>query len=279
MNKNIILPLVSKIIKPLGFIKLVDISPRIIYDGNLNCDYAVAEAARVSYSSGTKKVNNDESLINYLYSNEHTTPFEMITFKFHIKAPIFVVRQWQRHRMSTYNEISGRYSIIEETFWYPEQLRKQSIINNQGSCGFIDKQKSDQLINHWKKHLQNSYKLYNHSINSGVSRELARTILPLNTYTEFYWKIDLHNLLRFIKLRNDNHAQEEIRAYASALNEIIKIYCPISVKAFENYSKNSIKLSAEEIEIIRGSKKEISSKSGNADFKKKLELLLINLKK
>jgi thymidylate synthase (FAD) len=269
-----VLPLISRVVNTSGFIKLVDVSPRVIpqeFIDNIKCDYAVAEAARVSYSAGTKKVSDDRSLINYLYSNEHTTPFEMVTFKFHIRAPIFVVRQWQRHRASTYNEISGRYSIIEESFWTPDKLRKQCLINHQGSHLFLQEAVSNNLIINWNKHIESSYRLYRHSINLGVSRELARTILPLSTYTEFYWKIDLHNLLRFIKLRSDSHAQEEIRVYSDKIKEIVKEYCPVSIEAFDN-SINSITFNNEEIEIIKGKQpvESIKSKSGKKNFEFKI---------
>jgi thymidylate synthase (FAD) len=273
-----ILPLLTRIIKPSGFVKLIDISPRVIPNEfeNIKCDYAVAQAARVSYSAGTKKVSDDRSLIHYLYSNEHTTPFEMVTFKFHVKAPIFVVRQWQRHRASTYNEISGRYSLMESDHWYPETLRGQSFINLQGSEGTIPKSINDSLINHWNRHIESSFRLYRHSLNLGVSRELARTILPLSTYTEFYWKVDLHNLLRFIKLRSDSHAQEEIREYSDSIKSIVNEYCPVSMEAFEKWNTNGMKLSSEEISIINGvnNPEIIKSKSGIKNFEQKINKLL-----
>jgi len=276
----------NKIIKPYGFVKLIDVMPKIIpgqfenggitnnnniiNTKNIKCDYAIAEAARVSYSSN-KKVNDDYSLIKYLYSHEHTTPFEMVTFKFHIKAPIFVVRQWQRHRMSTYNEISGRYSVMKPEFWIPETLRTQSTTNKQGSGLEFN---NELLIKKWNNHNKNAYSIYLESLDSGVSRELCRNILPLNTYTEFYWKIDLHNLLRFIRLRSDSHAQQEIREYSDSLKEIVKEYCPVSIEAFEEYS--FLKLSKTEVNIIKNKlnpEEAIKSKSQLKEFKEKLSTL------
>jgi thymidylate synthase (FAD) len=263
----------NKIVKPYGFVKLIDVMPRIVpsqFDNNVKCDYSIAEAARVSYSS-SKKVNDDSSLIKYLYAHEHTTPFEMVTFKFHIKAPIFIVRQWQRHRMSTYNEISGRYSVMNPEFWFPEPLMTQSLTNKQGSGLEIN---NELLIKKWDTHNKNAYSLYLESLDSGVSRELSRTVLPLSTYTEFYWKIDLHNLLRFIRLRSDSHAQKEIREYSDSLKEIVKEYCPVSMEAFEEYSY--LKLSKTEVNIIKNkldAQEHITSKSQMKEFKEKLGIL------
>lgn len=269
------LKLISRTIKPGGFIKVIDVCPRVIpseFINNLKCDYSIVEAARVSYSKGTKKVSDDASLIKYLYSHEHTTPFEMVTFKFHIKAPLFVVRQWQRHRMSCFNEISGRYSVIENSFWYPEEFRKQAVINKQSSSDGIEYQINQDLLYEYKLVATECYNFYDKLLNSGVSREMARTILPLNTYTEFYWKIDLHNLLRFIKLRNDKHAQEEIRLYAYELKKIVKEYCPVTMDAFENFTEKSIKFSNEELKIITKEEniESLKSKSGKADFINKI---------
>jgi thymidylate synthase (FAD) len=272
-----ILNLIKKTINPHGFIKVIDISPRVIpekYYDNLKCDYAITEAARVSYSNGTKKILDDESLIKYLYSHEHTTPFEMVTFKFHIKAPLFVVRQWQRHRCSTYNEISGRYSILPDSFWYPEVFRKQCNINKQGSVSVIN---NLELKQEYLKHTNESHKLYMKYLSMDVSREMARTILPLNIYTEFYWKIDLHNLLRFIRLRSDLHAQEEIRLYSNELKEIVKEYCPVTMEAFENFTLNSMKFSKEELLVLKTKSepnKIIKSKSGIIEFNEKIKKLM-----
>ena len=263
--------MVSKKVLTNGFIKVVDVSPRIIPTeySQLKCDYSIAEAARVSYGKGTKKISDDISLIHYLYSHQHTTPFEMVTFKFHIRAPIFVVRQWQRHRMSSYNEISARYSVLDDSLWTPEVLRSQSLINKQSSANDL---LNNELISEWKENNQRTFELYKKSLDYGVSRELARVILPLGTYTEFYWKIDLHNLLRFIKLRSASNAQNEIREYSRILKEILKEYTPESIKAFENFTENSITFSESEIKVLNGIPQKLS-RSGNDEFLKKLKLI------
>jgi thymidylate synthase (FAD) len=196
----------------------------------------------------------------------------MVTFKFHIKAPLFVVRQWQRHRMSCFNEISGRYSVIDNSFWYPEEFRKQALINKQSSADKLETHFNKDLLYEYKLVNTECYNFYHKLLNLGVSREMARTILPLNTYTEFYWKIDLHNLLRFIKLRNDKHAQEEIRLYAQEIKEIVKEYCPVTIDAFENFTEKSIKFSNEELKVITKEENidSLKSKSGKADFINKI---------
>jgi thymidylate synthase (FAD) len=220
-----------------GFINVVDVMPRLVEQGSLlRCDQAIVDAARVSYSSGTTRKNTDEGLVRYLFKNKHTSPFEMVQFKFHVRAPIFVIRQWQRHRMATYNEISGRYSVIDEKFWKPERFRKQSRTNKQGSSEEpLDQLVNEQLLSDYQTNLDSCYKLYERMIASGVAREMARTVLPLSTYTEMYVKTDLHNLLRFIKLRSDNHAQQEIREYSIALEQILEEYCPITMEAYREF--------------------------------------------
>lgn len=259
-----------------GFVKLVDVLPRVItqeaYDSGLMCDSAVVQAARVSYSAGTKKKNDDIGLIHYLYKNAHTTPFEMVQFKFHIKAPLFVIRQWQRHRMSTFNEISGRYSVMTDSFWIPDNFRKQSSINKQSSEEPLEQELNNKLIGEYMSKLRDSYSFYNYLLNQGVSREMARTILPVASTSEFYWKIDLHNLLRFILLRSDSHAQQEIRDYSDTIKNIISEYCPISLSAFEEYSTGTIKFSNTEIKAFKN-KGLIKSKSGLVDFERKLKII------
>ena len=209
-----------------GFVKLIDLLPRVIpkeqYKNGLLCDSAVVNGARVSYNSSKTK-SDDKALIRYLVKNAHTSPFEMVVFKFHIKAPLFVVRQWQRHRMSSYNEISGRYSVMEDSFWKPEHFKSQgNQINKQGSGSVLDN--SPELLDIYENHTRKSYNLYKNLLGQGVSRELARTVLPVSLNTEFYWKIDLHNLLRFIGLRSDHHAQEQIREYSDAIKSIVSEY-------------------------------------------------------
>lgn len=280
-NCNKILQLAEKTVGKSGFVRVVDVLPRVLpvaaVESGLMCDYAVVQAARVSYGNGTKQKNSDSNLIKYLFKNQHTTPFEMVQFKFHISAPLFVVRQWQRHRMSTYNEISGRYSELEESFWEPVSFRKQSILNKQSSEENLTECTNNILIQKYKFHMDNSYSFYKELLDTGVSREMARTVLPVSINTQFYWKIDLHNLLRFINLRSHQHAQFEIREYSDAIHEILKEYCPVSVEAFEEYQKNTISLSKSEIQAIRTKNKSlIKSNSGMSEFNNKINLLGLN---
>tara|TARA_B100001093_G_scaffold520479_1_gene616492 strand:- start:5657 stop:6502 length:846 start_codon:yes stop_codon:yes gene_type:complete len=237
-----------------GFVKLIDCMPRIIPldSRKLMCDSAIVQAARVSYGQGLKNHETDSKLINYLYKHKHTSPFEMVKFKFHVKAPIFVVRQWFRHRMGNYNEISGRYSELKEDIYIPDKVSSQSKLNKQLSA-------DDNLLKSSNETLKNlllntteynklQYSTYENLMKEGVSREIARINLPLSLYTEFYFSIDLHNLLNFIKLRNSKNAQYEIKEYASAIQTIIEPLCPITMKAFNNYK--NITLSPEQIKAL-----------------------------
>ena len=225
----------SKQVLQKGFVKLIDCMPRTIpFEARkLNCDSAVVQAARVSYSQGLKDFESDSKLINYLYKNNHTSPFEMVKFKFHVKAPIFIARQWFRHRMSNYNEISGRYTVLKEELYHPLKISSQSKINKQLSSD--DNLKNDYEINNkFEQYLgqaQRQYDTYNELMKMGVSREIARICLPLNLFTEFYWCIDLHNLLNFINLRNSSYAQYEIKEYAQSIEDIITPLCPVTMKA------------------------------------------------
>ena len=267
------LKLLEKTVGKNGFVRVVDVMPRITHS-QLKCDEAIVQAARVSYSAGTKTKHSDSSLIKYLLRNNHTSPFEMVEFKFHIKAPIFITRQWQRHRMSSYNEISGRYSVLSETFWEPTEFRKQSLVNKQGSEDAIDGPLNWKLVNEYNDHIRNTYKFYEYLLSNGVSREMARTILPLSINTEFYWKIDLHNLLRFISLRSDIHAQKEMREYSDTIRELIKDLCPVTLCAFDEYITEGMKLSKSEIFALNtGDMSHITSKSGIQEFEKKLKKL------
>ena len=165
-----------------GFVKLVDVMPSIIPEeySELHCDYAIVQAARVSYSGGTTQKNTDKGLIKYLLKNAHTTPFEMVQFKFHIKAPLFVIRQWQRHRMSSYNELSARYSVIEDSFWIPENFRVQDTLNKQSSHGSISDELNQKYLKLLTKHQADSYNLYQTMLDEGICREMARTVLPVS---------------------------------------------------------------------------------------------------
>lgn len=235
-----------------GFVKLIDCLPsQIPVQGRkLVCDYAVVQAARVSYSQGLKDFNSDKSLINYLFKNKHTSPFEMVKFKFHVKAPIFVARQWFRHRMSNYNEISGRYTVLDEELYYPKKISSQSKINKQLSDNDNLKENTeiDDIFNNYMTGSLNQYYFYKQLLNKGVSREIARIGLPLNMFTEFYWTIDLHNLLNFLNLRNSNYAQYEIKEYAQAIEKIITPLCPITMESKNKHK--TITLSTEQIKAL-----------------------------
>jgi thymidylate synthase (FAD) len=228
-----------------GFIRVVD------YMGS---DESIVQAARVSYGKGTKKVSEDRGLIRYLLRHQHTTPFEMCEIKFHVRVPMDCWRQWIRHRTANVNEYSTRYSLAIDASQQAgaDQWRMQSKDNKQGSEGFFDaatgKKFSDQ-----EQQLQNMARsVYEERVNAGMAREQARKDLPLSTYTEAYWKVDLHNLLHFLWLRMDPHAQYEIRAYANVIgNEIVKRWVPTAWEAFQDYKINASSLSHIEIEIIK----------------------------
>lgn len=210
-----------------GFVRLVD------YMGN---DSRVVQAARVSYGSGTKTFREDRALIYYLMKNEHTSPFEQVVLTFHIKLPIFVARQWIRHRTARVNEISGRYSIMKEEFYIPDirVVSPQSKSNKQGREEKpFEEEEAKKIVQLMEEAFEHSYKIYKELISKNLARELARIVLPLSLYTEWYWQIDLHNLFHFLKLRLDPHAQYEIREYAKVILEIAKRIAPISVEAFE----------------------------------------------
>lgn len=230
-----------------GFVRLVD------WMGD---DAAVVQAARVSYGEGTTNVNDDRGLIRYLMRHWHTTPFEMVEFKFHLKMPIFVARQWIRHRTASINEESGRYSVLKSEFYWPDAWRTQSKSNKQGSEGLVDEATSRMIFEDLDSLYRGSAEFYEAMITEedeggpDVARELARIALPLSTYTEFYWKIDLHNLLHFLRLRLDSHAQQEIREVADPLAEVVQEICPHSWEAFEDYRLNAVTLSAMEWERI-----------------------------
>jgi len=248
----------EKMIKCLdsGHVRLVDVMPRICPVGQ-TADYAIVQAARVSYGDGTKSVNEDRGLIRYLMRHVHTTPFEMIEFKFQIKAPIFCARQWVRHRMSSTNEYSGRYSIMKDEFYKPtlDNIRQQSKTNKQGGDEKIDDLSASNFLSQIEDMCIESYQKYEQGLESGISREQARMILPLNLYTEWYWKIDLHNLFHFLALRCDSHAQWEIRVFAEAILELIKPIVPFSVEAWEDYHdhRGAKKLTRPEIDALRSS--------------------------
>lgn len=227
-----------------GFIRVVD------YLGN---DSSIAQAARVSYGTGTKKANEDRGLINYLMRHGHTTPFEMCEIKLHVKLPIFVMRHWVRHRTANINEYSARYSILNSEFYIPEpeKLSSQSKTNKQGrSNDLLTEENRKEVIDILTGFSESAYEKYRHMLEDlSLTRELARTVLPVNIYTEMYWKIDLHNLFHFLKLRADSHAQYEIRCYADKILEIVKSWVPFACDAFINYRKNAAAVPQKWIEL------------------------------
>ena len=239
-----------------GFIRVID------YMGD---DSSIVQSARVSYGKGTKKISNDKGLIKYLMRHRHSTPFEMCEIKFHIKLPIFIARQWIRHRTANVNEYSARYSILDKEFYIPsaENLAAQSAINNQGRGDALTDDEASNVIQILKKDAEQTYSNYETLLNessegnkideskSGIARELARMNLTLNTYTQWYWKIDLNNLLHFLALRADDHAQYEIRVYADAMLDIVKKWVPLTYEAFEDYRIGGTELSAKEVNLMR----------------------------
>lgn len=234
-----------------GLVALVDVMPRMVPTQKTG-DYAIVQAARVSYGDGTKQVSEDSGLIRYLMRHRHTTPFEMAEFKFHCVMPIFIARQWIRHRTANVNEYSARYSVVKDRFFIPEAdgLRQQSTTNKQSSEGGISPIDASVFLTRLNDHCREAYEDYEAALAGGMGRELARIGLPLNTYTEWYWKIDLHNLFHFLSLRMDAHAQQEIRDYANAMFALIQPIVPIACGAFVDYRLNAMSLSRLEIEAI-----------------------------
>ncbi len=234
-----------------GLVALVDVMPRLAPAGK-TADFAIVQAARVSYGEGTKMVNEDRGLIRYLARHRHTTPFEMVEFKFHHCMPIFIARQWIRHRTANVNEYSARYSIVKDRFYKPspDYVRKQSLVNRQGRDEPLDNLTASEFLAYLDK-CESLYADYEKLTEKGVAREIARIGLPVNVYTEWYWKIDLHNLFHFLSLRMDAHAQQEIRDYATAMYELIKPIVPIAAEAFIDYNLDSMHLTRLEIEAIR----------------------------
>src|SRR4051812_1344549 len=234
-----------------GMVALVDVMPRLAPKGK-TADFAIVQAARVSYGEGTKQVNEDRGLIRYLLRHRHTTPLEMVEFKFHHVMPIFVARQWIRHRTANVNEYSARYSVVRDRFFKPslENVRKQSTTNRQGGEEPMDPTTAQDFLNYLDE-VEKSYERYQDFLDKGVSREIARIALPASVYTEWYWKIDLHNLFHFLSLRMDPHAQQEIRDYATAMFRLIQPIVPIAAEAFLDYNLGSMHLTRLEIEAIR----------------------------
>ena len=258
-----------------GFVRLVDCMPGRIPDAEESADHAIAEAARCSYKRGTKTIRDDKLLIRYLMRHNHTSPLEMIEFKFHVKLPIFIARQWIRHRTANVNEMSGRYSEMPEEFYTPQidNLRTQSQLNRQGSEGSIDVAQAQAILDQFTANCQGAFEVYSELLESGVAREQARMVVPLNTYTEWYWKIDLHNLLHFLDLRCDSHAQWEIQEYGNAVLELIRPLVPWTLEAWEDYSpyRKGLMLTGFEVAQLRKVISNANLSAGDIDVENKLE--------
>jgi thymidylate synthase (FAD) len=228
-----------------GFIRVID------YMGS---DASIVQAARVSYGEGTKKIRQDRELIRYLMRHHHTSPFEMCDIKLHIRVPMDTWRQWIRHRTASVNEYSTRYSVAIDSAMktHPDEWRLQSTSNRQGSKGKADKSTGETMSRQEEELHAVARRIYNERLDAGIAREQARKDLPLSTYTEAYWKIDLNNLLHFLRLRMDEHAQHEIRSYAHVIGyKIVKRWCPLTWEAFLDYRMNSVSFSRIELEILK----------------------------
>ena len=226
-----------------GFVRLVD---------SMGGDNAIVQAARVSYGKGTSNVSQDRGLIRYLMRHRHTTPFEMVEFKYHCKMPIFVARQWVRHRTANINEYSLRYSEARDEFYYPdpENIQFQNALNKQGRLGEVSDDLKKKVSKYFKEISDRSFEIYSELNSAGVARELARAVLPVNLYTEWYWKNDLHNLLHFIGLRSDNHAQYEIRVFSDAMAKSVKKVAPFAWEAYQDYVVSGLRFSRVERGIL-----------------------------
>ena len=231
-----------------GLIRVVD------YMGD---DGAIVQAARVSYGEGTRTTRDDAGLIRYLMRHWHSTPFEMCEIKLHVKLPVFVARQWIRHRTANVNEYSARYSILDREFYIPapEHLAAQSTVNNQGRGELLEGEEAARVLDILREDAMRSYDHYEDMLSQdgqkGLARELARMNLPANVYTQWYWKVDLHNLFHFLRLRADAHAQYEIRAYAEVMCQIVRDWVPLAYGAFEDYRLGGVNLSQKAIDVLR----------------------------
>ena len=249
-----------------GFVRLLDFMPRE------NLDASIVQAARVSYGDGTKSSRDDRGLIRYLLRHWHTTPFEMVEFKFHIKMPIFLARQHFRHRTASVNELSARYSIVPEEYFEPENLRQQSRINHQSSEGMIEY--DEVLRKRVSDTLENSFNVYDDLLDMGCCREQARIVLPQATYTQFYWDINLHNLMHYLQLRMGEGAQQEIREYAKTIYNLIEPLLPITMEAFKDFRLNTITFSGLEIDHLNNGTP-IDSPGERRELDEKLKILRI----
>ena len=262
-----------------GFVRLIDV---------MGDDSSIADAARVSYGTGTRSVSDNRNLIRYLVRHKHTSPLEMVEVKFHLKLPIFVMRQLVRHRTASLNEYSGRYSIMSDDCYVPEldYIQPQSKTNNQGrgDDGLSDRWKAryQETINdiRYKCLVAYNFLIGNESVeHGGLTRELARTVLPVSNYTECYWKMDLHNFFHFCRLRMDDHAQQEIQDYAKVMYEMVKPEVPIAAEAFEDYSLYSISLSRMELSVLQYMFEQFPLEQHSSGFCQSITSYLTKLKK
>jgi len=240
--------------------------PRVSYDENITtCDHAIVQAARVSYGAGTKKVSEDKGLISYLMRHNHSTPFEMIEMKFYMSMPIFVARQFIRHRTASVNESSARYSVVPDKAYMPDpsNVRMQSQTNKQASEDHVREKDAQWFLDRLRNVTEDAYEAYEAALEAGIGREQARMILPVNFYTEWYWKCDLKNILHLLALRCDSHAQQEIRVYGDAILELIKPLAPWTIEAWERYHplRNGMLLTALEVEAIRMGSQDIATEN------------------
>lgn len=254
-----------------GFVRLVD------YMGS---DQRIVQSARVSYGKGTKSYREDRGLIFYLWRNRHTSPFEQVVFTFHVKLPIFVARQWVRHRTARLNEVSGRYSVMKDEFYVPapEDLAAQSSDNKQGRREEpLGAEEAQEIRRQMAEAQAGAYAHYQALLDRGLARELARINLPLGLYTEWYWQIDLHNLFHFLALRLDPHAQKEIRLYGEVIFDMVKKVCPLAAEAFAEFGLGGVSFSRREFQALKamlaGEKPEEAGLSG-----KELERFLEKLR-
>lgn len=249
-----------------GFVRLID------YMGS---DARIVQAARVSYGEGTKTVREDAGLIDYLLRNDHTSPFEQVVFTFHAKMPIFVARQWIRHRTARVNEISGRYSVMADEFYIPDpvDVAAQSRDNKQGRETEPMAEEKAAMVRKRIEEIQGrTYEAYSALLQEDTARELARVVLPLSLYTEWYWQIDLHNLFRFVELRTDPHAQREIRAYATVVKDLASRVCPLAFASFERHRQGSTTISADErqalLRLVSGKKSGLDTRAEERLYRK-----------
>lgn len=235
-----------------GFVRVVDVMPRVVPEGR-TADYAIVEAARVSYGQGLKTPEQDEALLRYMMRHKHWSPFEMCEIKWHVALPLFVARQWVRHRTASISEVSARYTVLPDRFYVPaaEDVKAQSTKNRQGRDGELSAEQVAAFRDWLESGSNTAYDDYTHYTEAGVSRELARLGLPTNVYTQWYWKCDLRNTLNFLQLRMDSHAQKEIRDYANAMYDLTATIFPQTMRAFRDFCLNTLTLTALDVQVIR----------------------------